>query len=249
MSGHNKWSKIQYKKGAADAARGKAFTKVIRELMVAAKEGGSDPDHNARLRTAMLAAKDANMPKDNIERAIKKGAGELEGVDYTEATYEGYGPGGVAIVLDCLTDNKNRTIADIRHAFSKNGGKIAESGAVSYMFKSRGLIEVDKESIGEDDLMEKALDAGAEDVVDEGEIWAVYTETADYFSVRQNLEEQGVQIKSGALTKIPDTRNTLEGEVAHKALKLLNIFEELDDVQKCYSNADFSEDTLNSFEG
>ncbi len=244
MSGHNKWSKIQHKKGAADAARGAKFTKVIREIMVAAKNGGGEPDHNPRLRTALLAAKDVNMPKDNIERAIKKGTGELEGVEYVELTYEGYGPGGVAIVLDCLTDNKNRTIAEVRHAFSKSSGKMAEAGSVAYQFKSKGVIEYDKEAISEEELMDKALEAGAEDLIDDGDSWTVITEPSEYLNVRTALENDGFTPKQGEVTKLPDNKITVEGDTAEQVVKLLSKLEELDDVQKLYSNVDFSEETL-----
>lgn len=249
MSGHNKWSKIQHKKGAADAARGKVFTKIIREIMVAARDGGGDPDMNARLRTAILAGKDANMPKDNIDRAVKKGSGDLEGVSFVEATYEGYGPGGVAIVVDCLTDNKNRTVAEIRHIFSKAGGKIAESGSVSYLFKSKGIIEFDKEKINEEDLMEKALDAGAEDVEAQDDRWIVTTPAADYMAVRKKIEDGGLLALNGEITKIPDTTVPADEHLAEQIIRIVGKFEESDDVQKCYTNVDIPDEIFEMLNG
>lgn len=247
MSGHSKWANIKHRKGAADAKRGKIFTRLIKEITVAAKFGGGDPSGNPRLRSAIATAKTENMPKDNIERAIKKGTGELEGVVYDEITYEGYGPGGVAVLVDCMTDNKNRTVGEVRFAFSKTGGNLGESGCVSYMFDKKGLITVDKQSIDEEKLMELALDAGAEDVLDEENEFHVYTAPEDFDSVRESLEGQGVTFLEASLSMIP--QNTVEvsdESVAKRVIKLMELLEDNDDVQDVHANFDIPDEIMES---
>jgi YebC/PmpR family DNA-binding regulatory protein len=244
MSGHSKWSTIKHKKGAADAKRGKAFTKIIKEIMVAARFGGGDPDGNPRLRTAISAAKGVNMPKDNIERAIKKGAGELEGTHYEEFTYEGYAPGGVAVMVDIMTDNKNRTIADIRHIFSKNNGRIGETGCVSYMFLKKGLIVLEKKDVNEDRLMEIALDVGAEDVNDEGDTFEVVTDPKNFEKVKNALDKNGIKYTLAEITMVPQNTIRVEGKEAEQTLRLVEMLEDSDDVQKVYANFDIPDDVL-----
>jgi len=245
VSGHSKWSTIKRKKGAIDAKRGKIFTRLIKEITVAARMGGGDPDANPRLRTAIAAAKAENMPKDNIERAIKKGTGELEGAVYEEITYEGYGPGGVAVLVDCMTDNKNRTVADIRHYFSKSGGNLGESGCVSWMFDKKGTILVDKETIGEEELMDKALEAGAEDVVEEDNVFQVVTAPDDFESVREALETDGVKFIEASVGMVPKTIVEIsEEQPARQILKLLENLEEHDDVQNVFANFDIPDDIM-----
>ncbi len=241
MAGHSKWANIKHKKAREDAKRGKVFTKLIKEITVAARLGGGDPDANPRLRAAIAAAKAANMPADNIERAIKKGTGELEGVNYEDVTYEGYGPGGVAIFLECVTDNKNRTTPEIRHLFSKYGGNLGENGSVSYMFNRKGYIIIEKDKVDEDTLMEIVLDAGGEDVVDEGETWGVYTDTSSFNAVRDAIEEAGIPMVEAKVSMIPTTYTKLEGSKLQSALKLLDAFENHDDVQNVWTNLDFDE--------
>ena len=247
MSGHSKWSTIKRKKGAVDAKRGKIFTRLIKEITVAARMGGGDPDGNPRLRAAIASAKTENMPKDNIERAIKKGTGELEGAVYEEITYEGYGPGGVAILVDCMTDNKNRTVADIRHYFSKSGGNLGESGCVSWMFDKKGTILVDKETIDEEELMDKVLEAGAQDVVEEDNVFQVETSPDDFESVREALEADGVKFIEASVAMVP--QNTVEitdEKTARQILKLLESLEDHDDVQNVYANFDIPDDIMES---
>jgi YebC/PmpR family DNA-binding regulatory protein len=244
MSGHSKWSTIKHKKGAADAKRGKAFTKIIKEIMVAARFGGGDPDGNPRLRTAISAAKGVNMPKDNIERAIKKGAGELEGTHYEEFTYEGYAPGGVAVMVDIMTDNKNRTIADIRHIFSKNNGRIGETGCVSYMFLKKGLIVLEKKDVNEDRLMEIALDVGAEDVNDEGDTFEVVTDPKNFEKVKNALDKNSIKYTLAEITMVPQNTIRIEGKEAEQTLRLVEMLEDSDDVQKVYANFDIPDDVL-----
>jgi YebC/PmpR family DNA-binding regulatory protein len=244
MSGHSKWSTIKHKKGAVDAKRGKAFTKIIKEIMVAARFGGGDPDGNPRLRTAISAAKGVNMPKDNIERAIKKGAGELEGTHYEEFTYEGYAPGGVAVMVDIMTDNKNRTIADIRHIFSKNNGRIGETGCVSYMFLKKGLIVLEKKDVNEDRLMEIALDVGAEDVNDEGDTFEVVTDPKNFEKVKNALDKNGIKYTLAEITMVPQNTIRIEGKEAEQTLRLVEMLEDSDDVQKVYANFDIPDDVL-----
>jgi YebC/PmpR family DNA-binding regulatory protein len=247
VSGHSKWSTIKRKKGAVDAKRGKIFTRLIKEITVAARMGGGDPVGNPRLRAAIASAKTENMPKDNIERAIKKGTGELEGAVYEEITYEGYGPGGVAILVDCMTDNKNRTVADIRHYFSKSGGNLGESGCVSWMFTKKGTILVDKEDINEEELMEKALEAGAEDVVEEDNVFQVETSPDDFEDVREALEADGVKFIEAAVAMVPqNTVDITDEKTAGQILTLLERLEDHDDVQNVYANFDIPDDIMES---
>ncbi len=246
MSGHNKWSSIKHKKGAADAKRGKLFTKIIKEIIVAARAGGGDPEMNPRLRTAVAAAKAANMPKDNIERGIKKGTGELDGVNYEEYSYEGYGPGGAAVMLDILTDNKNRTAADIRHIFAKGNGNLGENGCVAWIFETKGLIVCERDKVDAEALFELALEAGADDVVDEeGEdVIEIYTAPESFEVVRQALEKAGVEMASAAVDKIPSNTVELTGKHAEQMLRLMDNLEDCDDVQKVYSNFDIDDALL-----
>ena len=244
MSGHSKWSTIKHKKGAADAKRGKIFTKLIKEVMVAARFGGGDPDGNPRLRTAIAAAKGVNMPKDNIERAIKKGTGELEGTHYEEFTYEGYAPGGVAIMVDIMTDNKNRTIADVRHIFSKNNGRIGETGCVSYMFLKKGLIVLEKKDVNEDQLMEIALDVGADDVNDEGDTFEVVTDPKNFEKVKNALDKNSIKYTLAEITMVPQNTIRVEGKEAEQTLRLVEMLEDSDDVQKVYANFDIPDEVL-----
>lgn len=250
MSGHNKWSTIKHKKGAADAKRGKVFTKLIRELTTAAREGGGDADGNARLRTAIAAAKAANMPSDNVVRAIKKGTGELEGETYEEQSYEGYGPGGFALFVETLTDNKNRTVAEIRHIMAKSGGNMGENGSVAWMFDRKGEITIEREKDGEpideDELMMAALDAGAEDMKTEEDAFYVYADTASFESVRAALDAAGYPIQEAGLARVPQTTMKLEGKQAEQALKLIDQLEDCDDVQKVWSNFEIDDDVFDS---
>jgi len=244
MSGHSKWSTIKRKKGAADAKRGKAFTKLIKEIMVAARFGGGDINANPRLRTAVLAAKAENMPRDNIDRAIKKGTGELEGVNYEELNYEGYGPGGVAMMLEVLTDNKNRTVADVRHVFSKQNGSLGETGCVSWMFEKKGLMTINKAGVDEDRLIEVALDAGALDVKDTGKEFDVTTSPGHFEEVKKKLEEAGFKCSYGEVTMVPQTTVRLAGKEAEQMLKLMEALEDADDVQKVYANFDIADEEM-----
>ncbi len=244
MSGHSKWSTIKRKKGAADAKRGKVFTKIIKEIMVAARIGGGDINSNPRLRTAVLAAKAENMPRDNIDRAIKKGTGELEGVNYEELTYEGYGPGGVAMMLEVLTDNKNRTVADVRHIFSKQNGNLGEGGCVSWMFEKKGLLTISKAGVDEDRLIEVALDAGALDVKDAGKDFDVTTTPASYEAVKKKLEDAGFKITYAEVTMVPQTTVRLTGKDAEQMLRLMEALEDSDDVQKVYANFDIADEEM-----
>jgi YebC/PmpR family DNA-binding regulatory protein len=244
MSGHSKWSTIKRKKGAADSKRGKAFTKIIKEIMVAARFGGGDANSNPRLRTAVLAAKAVNMPKDNIERAIKKGTGELEGVNYEELTYEGYGPGGVAMMLEVLTDNKNRTVADVRHIFSKHSGSLGEGGCVSWVFEKKGLILIGKDGTDEDRLIEVALDAGALDVKDTGKEFEVTTDAAKFEEVKKAVEDAGFKSNLAEVTMVPQSTIRLTGKEAEQMLKLMEGLEDSDDVQKVYANFDIADEEM-----
>ncbi len=249
MSGHNKWSTIKHKKGKEDAKRGKVFTKLIREITTAAREGGGDADGNPRLRTALAAAKQANMPADNITRAIKKGTGEIEGVSYEESSYEGYGPGGTAVIVDTLTDNKNRTVAEIRHIFAKNNGNMGETNCVSWMFDRKGLVAVERtneagEEIHEDEIMMAALDAGAEDVKTEGEAFEIYTELPQLWTVRSALEQAGFTITEAKLAKVPQNTVRLEGKQAEQILRLIDALEDSDDVQTVWANCDIDDSVL-----
>jgi len=245
MSGHNKWSSIKHKKGAADAKRGKIFTKLIKEITVAAKTGGGDPDSNARLRTAILAAKAENMPSDNITRAIKKGTGELEGAAaYEDVIYEGYGPGGTALMVEVLTDNKNRTVSDIRHIFTRSNGNLGESGSVAWMFKKKGIVTVPASSTSEDAIMEAGLEAGAEDVISDGDIFMLYTDPSSLESVRSALESKSVKIEKAEISMIPQTTVKLSGKDAETMLKLIENLEDNDDVQKVHSNFDIDDEEM-----
>ncbi len=244
MAGHSKWANIQHRKGAQDAKRGKLFTKLIREITVAARMGGSDPATNPRLRAAIDKALGSNMTKDVIERAAKRGAGELEGVSYEEIRYEGYGPNGIAIMVDCMTDNKNRTVAAVRNVFTKRGGNMGTDGCVAFMFNQKGIITLPA-GTEEDDIMEVALEAGAEDIVnnDDGTI-DVFTSPEDYSTVKDALDAAGISVESSQVTMHPDNTVSLEVEDAKKAIGLIEAFEELDDVQEVYSNADFSDEVM-----
>ncbi len=245
MSGHSKWANIKHKKGAADAKRGKVFTKLIKEITVAARMGGGDPAANPRLRTAIATAKSVNMPKDNVERGIKKGTGELEGVNYEEILYEGYGPGGVAVLVECLTDNRNRTVADIRMIFSKANGNLGESGCVAWMFDRKGSILIDKEVADEDKLMDIALEAGAEDVVDDGSVFQVLTAPLDFDAVREALENEGVPFVEANLAMIPQNVVDVPDEkTATQLLRLLDSLEDCDDVQNVHANFDISDEIM-----
>ncbi len=250
MSGHSKWSTIKRKKSKLDAQRGKLFTRLIREITIAARDGGGDPSANPRLRTAIAAAKAANMPSANIERAIKKGTGELPGASYEEHSYEGYGHGGVAIMVEVLTDNKNRTTAEIRHIFSKYGGNLGENGCVSWIFEPKGVITVSKDAVDADRLFEIVVEAGAEDVdSDSDDAHEVYTAPADLEKVVQALKDAGVEIMSAEVTKIPQNTVMLDEETAVKLMKLLEMLEDHDDVQKVYANFDISKETMEKLKG
>ena len=245
MSGHSKWANIKHKKGAADAKRGKVFTRLIKEITVAAGMGGGDPDGNPRLRSAIATARSENMPKDNITRAIKKGTGEIEGEIYDEILYEGYGPGGIAVLVECMTDNRNRTVADIRHYFSKSGGNLGESGCVAYMFDKRGMILVDKSTINEEKLMDLALEAGADDVVEEDDQFQVVTAPDDFDEVREALEKGGVIFIEASITMVPQTIIDVTEEKPAKALlRLLDSIEGHDDVQNVHANFDIDDDLM-----
>jgi YebC/PmpR family DNA-binding regulatory protein len=246
MSGHSKWATIKHKKGATDAKRGKIFTRLIKEITIAAKSGGGDPDGNPRLRGAIVTAKAENMPADNIKRAIQRGTGELEGVSYEEITYEGYGPGGVALIVDVLTDNKNRAVSEIRHAFSKNGGNLGESNSVSWMFTKKGVITIAKSAASEDKLTEIVLDAGGEDLSDEGENWEVLCDPKDFEAVTEALKAAKITPEHAEVTKIASTYTKLEGTQANAMVRLLETIEDLDDTQNVYSNFDFDEASMSA---
>ena len=244
MSGHSKWSTIKRKKGAADAKRGKIFTKLIKEITIAAREGGGDPGANPRLRLAIDNAKAANMPADNIERAIKKATGELEGVTYTEITYEGYGPGGVAMLIEVATDNKNRSVADVRHLFSKYNGSMGENGSVAWMFDRKGIIALPIQNKTEDEIMDIVLEAGAEDLQTEEDFFEVQTDLESFEAVRKALVAADLQIENASLQWIAKNTVSVNGEDAEKVMKLIEAMEDNDDVQNVYSNADFDEDLI-----
>jgi YebC/PmpR family DNA-binding regulatory protein len=244
MSGHSKWSTIKHKKALKDARRGRAFTKLIKDLTIAARIGGSDLSSNPRLRTAVAAAKAASMPGDTIDRAIKKGAGELEGVIYEEVSYEGHGPGGVAIMLQVLTDNKNRTVSEIRHFFTKHGGHLGSPNSVAWMFTKKGSITVDKGQTDEDRLMEIALDAGAEDVAVGDELFEVVTAPEDLDTVREAIEKAGIAVASAEAAMVPQNTVTLSGKEAEQTLKLLEILQEHDDVQSVSANLEIAQEEM-----
>ena len=246
MSGHSKWSTIKHKKGAVDAKRGRLFTKLIKEITIAARLGGGDPDGNPRLRSAVTAGKSANMPKENIERAIKKGTGELEGVEYVELTYEGYGPGGVAIFVECMTDNKNRTVGEVRHGFSKCNGNLGQDGSVAWMFERKGQIIVDatEKPVDEDELMMEALEAGADDIEGEDELWFITTEMAELYTVRDALEKAEYDIQEAQLVRIPTTTVACDQKITTQVIRLVELLEDNDDVQNVFHNAEFDETAL-----
>ena len=246
MSGHSKWSSIKHKKAATDAKRGKIFTKLIKEITVAARMGGGDVDSNPRLRTAILAAKSENMPKDNIERAIKKGTGELEGVSYEESIYEGYGPGGTAVLIESLSDNKNRTVADIRYIFSKSGGNMGENGCVAWMFDKKGYIAVENKSVDEDALMEAALDAGAEDIREDNGNFEVITAPEDFEAVKTAIDNASIPYIVAEITMLPQSTTFLDGKEAEQMVRLMEALEDCDDVQKVYTNADIPDEIVNA---
>jgi YebC/PmpR family DNA-binding regulatory protein len=241
MSGHSKWHTIKHKKGALDAKRGKLFTKLIREMTIAARIGGGDPDANPRLRTAVDKAKGSNMPADNITRAIKKGTGELEGSTYEDMVLEGYGPGGVAILVEGTTDNRNRTVSEIRHIFSKHGGNLGGAGSVGYMFKPKGIIAIAAGKTTEDRLMEIALDAGADDIVTEAEGFTVYTTQQAFEAVREAIKKAGIEPDEAEVKKLADNTITLEGAKAQQHLKLVELLDDHEDVQNVWDNSDISE--------
>ncbi len=244
MSGHSKWSSIKHKKGAADARRGKIFSKLIKEITVAARLGGGDPDGNPRLRTAIAAGKAENMPKDNIERAIKKGTGELEGVSYEETNYEGYGPGGVAVLVDCLTDNKNRAVADVKYHFERNGGNLGEPGCVAWIFEKKGLLVIEKNKVDEEKLLDLALEAGAEDVREEETEFEVITDPSDFESVKKAIDDTQIPYTLAEVTMIPKNTVALEGKKAQQMFNLMQALEDNDDVSHVYANFDISDEVL-----
>ena len=249
MSGHSKWATIKHKKAATDAKRGRVFTRVIREITIAARIGGGDPNSNPRLRTAILAGKNENMPNENIERAILRGTGQLEGEVYEEATFEGYGPGGVAILVEVSTDNRNRTVSEIRHAFSKNGGNMGEAGSVSWMFHKKGDIVIAKSAAKEDDLMNLVLETGAEDLKDDGDNWEILTDPASYETVLEAVKKAGIKPELAEIGMIPQTYTKLEGHQANTMIRLLETLEDGDDVQHVYSNFDFDQAQLEEIAG
>jgi len=247
MSGHSKWHTIKHKKGAADAKRGRVFTRVIKELTVAARGGGGDPDTNPRLRTIIAEAKQFNMPAENIKRAIRRGTGEEPGVQYDEITYEGYGPGGVALIIEAMTDNKNRTVGEIRHLLGKYGGNLGESNSVSWMFEKKGYIVIDKTKAAEDTLMAAALDAGADDLRDDGDNWEVLSAPEAFPVVKDAVEKLGIETLSAQVAMLPKNFVSLEGRSAQSMLKLLDLLEDHDDVQHVWSNVDIDEKELEAF--
>lgn len=249
MSGHSKWATIKRKKGKADAERGRTFTRLIKEITIIARDGGGDPDANPRLRTAILAAKAANMPQDNITRAIKKGTGELPGVTYVDATYEGYGVNGVAVFLSVLTDNKNRTVAELRHTFSKYGGNLGENGCVAWMFDNTGVITVESSVCDEDTLLEVVLEAGASDMSNQGDVYEIITAPADLEKVRSAIEAKSIPMVSAELTMIPQNTVKLNEKQAEKMLKMYEELEEHDDVQKVYANFDIDDSIMEKLLG
>jgi len=248
MSGHSKWHSIKHKKAATDAKRGKIFTRYIKEITVAARLGGGDPESNPRLRHAVDGARAVNMPSDNIKKAIMRGTGELEGVNYEEITYEGYGPGGAAILVETLTDNKNRTVAEVRHTFDKYGGKFGESGCVSWMFSRSGLIVVSRKDVEEDVLMEVALENGAEDLRDEEDVFEVITGVKEFDAVRDAVAAAGIAMASAAISMLPSTTVKLEGKSAQQMLRLTEKLEDLDDVQNVWSNFDIDDSEIEAYQ-
>lgn len=244
MAGHSKWHNIRIRKGKQDAIRGKIFTKLAREITIAAKAGGGAPETNPRLRLAIDKAREQSMPVDNIQRAIKRGTGELEDANYEEIVYEGYGPGGVAVMLECTTDNKNRTVSEIRHLFSKHGGNLSESGSVSWQFKRQGVIQIPVSAMSEEAIMDLALEAGAEDVNTEEEFYTLTTAPEEFHAVRDKIAASSVEITNAELQLVPTNTVRVEGDTAGKLLKLLDLLEEHDDVQNAYANFDMPDDVL-----
>ena len=247
MSGHSKWANIQHRKGRQDAKRGKEFTKAAKEIIIAAKNGG-DPASNSRLRAAIAAAKSINLPKDKIEAAIRKGTGQDAGGDIIEINYEGYGPGGVAVIVETATDNRNRTVAEIRHLMSKGGGSMGENGCVSWKFERKGVIQFSKEKYTEDQLMEAALEAGADDLRDEGDVWEIQTAMADFNAVREAFEAAGLEMISAELNQVPQTTMEVDLETARKLLRFIELLEDNDDVQNVSSDADISDEIMAQLE-
>ncbi len=248
MSGHSKWANIKYRKMKEDAKRGRLFTRITREIIIAAREGGGDHESNPRLKTAIAAAKTANMPKDNIDRAIKKGTGELPGVTYEEVTYEGYGPGGVAVIVEAITDNRNRTVSEVRYIFSKHGGSLGETGCVSWIFDKKGVIIINAQDLSEDDVLMAALETGAKDVKTEGDCYQVITAPEDFQEVKEALERGGMPIESDEITLVPKNTVKVEEGQGEKVLKLMDALEALDEVQKTYANFDIPEEILEAME-
>ena len=247
MSGHSKWHTIKHKKGAADAKRGRVFTRIIKELTVAARAGGGDPDTNPRLRTIVAEAKQVNMPAENIKRAIRRGTGEEPGVQYEEITYEGYGPGGVALIIEAMTDNKNRTVGEIRHLLTKYGGDLGQSNSVAWMFEKKGYIVIEKTKASEDSLLSAALDAGADDLRDDGDNWEVVSAPDTFPAVKEAVEKLGIETVSAQVAMLPKNYVSLEGKAAQSMLKLLDLIEDHDDVQHVWSNMDVDEKELEAF--
>ena len=247
MSGHSKWANIQHRKGRQDAKRGKEFTKAAKEIIIAAKNGG-DPASNSRLRAAIAAAKSINLPKDKIEAAIRKGTGQDAGGDIIEINYDGYGPGGGAVIVETATDNRNRTVAEIRHLMSKGGGSMGENGCVSWKFERKGVIQFSKEKYTEDQLMEAALEAGADDLRDEGDVWEIQTAMADFNAVREAFEAAGLEMISAELNQVPQTTMEVDLETARKLLRFIELLEDNDDVQNVYSDADISDEIMAQLE-
>lgn len=241
MSGHSKWHTIKHKKGAADAKRGKLFTRIIKELTIAARNGGGDPDTNPRLRTIIAEAKSNNMPQDNIKRAIRRGTGEEPGVSYEEAQYEGYGPGGAAVIIDVLTDNKNRTVGELRHTLTKFGGSLAETNAVAWMFSKKGYIVVGKDKVSEDVLMSAVLEAGGDDIADDDENWEVFSSVQDYPAVLEAVKALGIEPAAAEISMIPQNYLKLEGKAAQQMVKLMDVLDDHDDVRQVWSNFDIEE--------
>ncbi len=244
MSGHSKWHTIKHKKGALDAKRGKLFTRLIKEIAVAARDGGGDQDANARLRKAVTDAKAANMPNDTIDRAVKRGTGDLEGVNYDEITYEGYGPGGVALLIETMTDNRNRTVAELRHLLSKNGGNLGESGSVAWLFDRKGYVVVDKSKKSEEELFEIAIEAGAEDMKEDGDNFEIFTSQEDFEAVSEAIKKAGIEPEIAEISMIPQTFIKLEGADAKQMLKLYEAIDDHDDVQNLYANFDIDESEM-----
>ena len=249
MSGHSKWATIKHKKGALDAKRGKIFTRLIKEITIAARAGGGDPDGNPRLRTAVAAAKAENMPADNIKRAIQRGTGELPGATYEEIAFEGYGPGGVALIVEATTDNRNRAVSEIRHIFSKNGGNLGEPNSVRFMFSKKGIIAVPKTAASEEQLMNIVLEAGGEDLNDEGDTWDIVTEPQAFEAVAQAVKDAGIETVMSEVTMIASTYTKLEGPAAGQMIRLLEALEDHDDVQNVYSNFDMDAQQLEEVAG